>query len=208
MAVGLFSQITSERTRGEGFNFVWQANYDLVAFIETWWDCPHNWSAAMDGYKLFRRGRQGSRGCGVTLLEIAKSLSTVCQHPWSTGDGPEDWRLADATPIYKKGCREDLRNCRPISLTWFQERLWSRLSRGRSHSMCRATGESGCATMASWKANPARPTWSPMMAWPTWWMRKRLWAVYLDFSSAFDRQCLQQYSHRKASCGLVRYVLS
>jgi len=30
---------------------------------------------------------------------------------------PEDWRLASMTPIYKKGCKEDLGNCRPISLT-------------------------------------------------------------------------------------------
>ena len=90
VAVGLFSQITSERTRGEGFNFVRQANYDLVAFIETWWDCPHNWSAAMDGYKLFRRGRQGSRGCGVTLLEIAKVTfhclsASLVNWRWSRG---------------------------------------------------------------------------------------------------------------------------
>ena len=44
---------------------VQQANYDLVAI--TWWDCSHDWSAAMEGYKLFRRDRQGRRGSEVTL---------------------------------------------------------------------------------------------------------------------------------------------
>ena len=34
-----------------------QANYDLVAITETWWDHSHDWSAVMDGYKLFRRDR-------------------------------------------------------------------------------------------------------------------------------------------------------
>ncbi|KAK4828839.1 hypothetical protein QYF61_000896 [Mycteria americana] len=34
---------------------VHQENYDMVAITETWWDDSHNWSAAMDGYKLFRR---------------------------------------------------------------------------------------------------------------------------------------------------------
>ena len=29
------------------------ANCDLVAFTETWWDCSHDWSATMDGCKLF-----------------------------------------------------------------------------------------------------------------------------------------------------------
>jgi len=32
-------------------------SYDLVAVTETWWDDSHDWSAAMDGYKLFRRDR-------------------------------------------------------------------------------------------------------------------------------------------------------
>ena len=44
---------------------VQQASYDLVAITETWWDHSHDWSAAMDGYKLFRKDRQGRRGGGV-----------------------------------------------------------------------------------------------------------------------------------------------
>ena len=42
-------------------------NYDIVAITETWCDDSHNWSTAMDGYKLFRRDRQGRRGGGGTL---------------------------------------------------------------------------------------------------------------------------------------------
>ena len=42
-------------------------NYDIVAITETWWNDSRNWSAAMDGYKLFRRDRQGRRGGGVAL---------------------------------------------------------------------------------------------------------------------------------------------
>ncbi|KAK4813675.1 hypothetical protein QYF61_019568 [Mycteria americana] len=46
---------------------VHQENYDMVAITEMWWDDSHNWSAAMDGYKLFRRDRRGRRGGGVAL---------------------------------------------------------------------------------------------------------------------------------------------
>ncbi|KAK4810556.1 hypothetical protein QYF61_004519 [Mycteria americana] len=46
---------------------VHQENYDMVAITETWWDDSHNCSAAMDGYKLFRRDRRGRRGGGVAL---------------------------------------------------------------------------------------------------------------------------------------------
>ena len=28
---------------------VQQVNYDLVAIMEIWWDCSHDWSAAMNG---------------------------------------------------------------------------------------------------------------------------------------------------------------
>ena len=44
-----------------------QANYDLAAITETWWDRSSDWSVVMDGYKLFRRDRQGGRGGGVAL---------------------------------------------------------------------------------------------------------------------------------------------
>ena len=43
-------------------------NYDLIAVTETWWDESHDWSAAIDGYKLFRRDRQGRNGGGDCLL--------------------------------------------------------------------------------------------------------------------------------------------
>ena len=46
---------------------VQQDSYDMVAITETWWDDSHDWSAAMDGNKLFRRDRQGKRGGGVAL---------------------------------------------------------------------------------------------------------------------------------------------
>ena len=44
-----------------------QAGYDLVSIRETWWDHSHEWSAAMPGYRLFRRDRQHRRGGGVAL---------------------------------------------------------------------------------------------------------------------------------------------
>ncbi|PKU42582.1 adaptin ear-binding coat-associated protein 1 [Limosa lapponica baueri] len=46
---------------------VQQDSCDIVAITETWWDDGHDWNAAMDGYKLFRRDRQGRRGGGVAL---------------------------------------------------------------------------------------------------------------------------------------------
>ena len=48
---------------------------------------------------------------------IVESLSIIYQCSLLMGEVPEDRRLANVTPIYKKGCREDPGNYRPVSLT-------------------------------------------------------------------------------------------
>ncbi|KFO77742.1 Putative 115 kDa protein in type-1 retrotransposable element R1DM, partial [Cuculus canorus] len=48
---------------------------------------------------------------------LPKPLSIIFQWSWLTGEVPLDWSLANIVPIYKKGCREDPGNYRPVSLT-------------------------------------------------------------------------------------------
>ncbi|PKU38337.1 rna-directed dna polymerase from mobile element jockey-like [Limosa lapponica baueri] len=49
--------------------------------------------------------------------ELIKPLSIIYQQSWSTGEVPDDWRVASVTPIYKKSRKEDPGNYRPVSLT-------------------------------------------------------------------------------------------
>ncbi|KAK4832873.1 hypothetical protein QYF61_025969 [Mycteria americana] len=39
---------------------------------------------------------------------LTKPLSILYQQSWTTREVPVDWRLANVTPIYKKGQKEDL----------------------------------------------------------------------------------------------------
>jgi len=55
--------------------------------------------------------------------KIAKQLSTICQHSWSTGEVPEEWRLATVTPIYKKDHEEDPVNYKAYQPDWCKGRL-------------------------------------------------------------------------------------
>ncbi|KAK4825642.1 hypothetical protein QYF61_001427 [Mycteria americana] len=48
---------------------------------------------------------------------LSKPLSIIYQQSWLTGEVPADWTLANVTPIYKKGQKEDPGNYRPVSLT-------------------------------------------------------------------------------------------
>ncbi|GAB0193880.1 mitochondrial enolase superfamily member 1 [Grus japonensis] len=41
--------------------------YDLIGITETWWDGSYDWSVGMEGYRLFRKDRQGRRGGGIAL---------------------------------------------------------------------------------------------------------------------------------------------
>jgi len=49
--------------------------------------------------------------------QLAKPLSIICQQFWLTGEVPDDWRITNVTPIYKKGWKEDSGNYRPVGLT-------------------------------------------------------------------------------------------
>ncbi|KAF4794056.1 hypothetical protein TURU_105393 [Turdus rufiventris] len=54
---------------------VQQESCDGVTITETWWD-DWNWSAATDGYMLFRRDREETRGGGVDLY-IREALNAM-----------------------------------------------------------------------------------------------------------------------------------
>ncbi|KFU94790.1 hypothetical protein M959_07392, partial [Chaetura pelagica] len=47
---------------------------------------------------------------------ITKTLSIIYLKSWPTGEVPMDWRVANVTPSYKKGRKEDPANYRPVSL--------------------------------------------------------------------------------------------
>ncbi|NWT77802.1 LIN1 transcriptase, partial [Lanius ludovicianus] len=49
--------------------------------------------------------------------ELVKPLSIIYQETWPIGKVPDDQKLANVTPVYKKGRKEDPGNYRPVSLT-------------------------------------------------------------------------------------------
>lgn len=49
--------------------------------------------------------------------ELAKPLSIIYCQSWLTRKVPDDWKLANVTPVYKKGWKEDPGTYRPVSLS-------------------------------------------------------------------------------------------
>ncbi|KFW66504.1 hypothetical protein AS28_11516, partial [Pygoscelis adeliae] len=73
-------------------------------------------------HRLYTHNSMGPDGIQPRVLKelaevLTKPLSIIYQQSWLTGEVPVDWRLANMTPIYKKGQKEDPGNYRPVSLT-------------------------------------------------------------------------------------------
>ncbi|XP_059824288.1 uncharacterized protein LOC132393277 [Hypanus sabinus] len=63
--------------------------------------------------------------------EIAEPLTMIFASSMGTGEVPEDWRVADVVPSFKKGSRDSPGHYRPVSLTSVVGKLKEKILRGR-----------------------------------------------------------------------------
>ena len=63
--------------------------------------------------------------------EIADPRAEIFESSIVTGEVPEDWRVANVVPFFKKGCREKPGNYRPVSLTSVVGKLLEGILRDR-----------------------------------------------------------------------------
>ncbi len=60
-------------------------------------------------------------------FQLAEPLSSIFEVSFHTGTVPSDWSKSLVTPIYKKGCRSNPANYRPVSLTCVACRLMEKI---------------------------------------------------------------------------------
>ena len=125
---------------------------------------------------------------------IAELLLAIYQHSWLSGEVPEDWRLADVTPIYRKGRMENPGNYRPVSLISIPGKVMEQIILGEiTRHMCGTQG----IRPSQHRFMKGRSCLTNLISFYDWVTRlvdegRAVDVVYLDFSKAFDS--LSQYS--------------
>ncbi|PKU31106.1 rna-directed dna polymerase from mobile element jockey-like [Limosa lapponica baueri] len=119
---------------------------------------------------------------------LTEPLSIISQQSWQTGEAPVDWRLANVTPIHKKGQKDDPRKSRPVSLTSVPGKVMEQIILS---AIMRHMTDTQAIRPSQHRFMSGRSCFTNLISFCDKVTRlvdegKAVDVVYLDFSKAFD----------------------
>ena len=142
-------------------------------------------------------------------IEITPILTFIFQQSLNTGDVPSKWRVANISPIYKKGDRSIPSNYRPVSITSICSKIVEHIIFSHimdhydSHDIL-VDSQHGFRPGRSCETQLTITTQDLVKALDN---KKQVDAVVLDFSKAFDRVPHHRLLHKLHHYGIRNSLL-
>jgi hypothetical protein len=141
---------------------------------------------------------------------IISPLLIIFQESLQQGAIPEDWRMANVTPIFKKGSRKTPGNYRPVSLTSVVCKMLESIVRNR---IMRHLNENNMLSDQQYGFRNHRSTTLQLLRVLDNWSRildegQGLDVIYLDFRKAFDTVPHSRLAQKLKAYGIQGSALS
>ena len=157
----------------------------------------------------------GPDGLSARILKegmnsISTALDIIFRKSLCTSEVPEDWTIANVTPVYKNGCRESVENYRPISLTSVVCRLLERIIKD---SFVSCLQECNIINNSQHGFMKGRSCLTNLLEYINYVTEQvdcgnAVDVIYLDFAKAFDKVCHVKLISKLQSLGIGGNLLS
>ena len=137
--------------------------------------------------------------------ELAKPLAILFRKSLDTGKIPDDWRLAEVTPIFKKGTKADPGNYRPVSLTNVVGKMMERIIKDEIVVHLETNGLVSDAQHGFRTGRSPTTNLIEFQNETTKWLDKgeAFDVLYLDFEKAFDKVSHEKLVEKLGRAGII-----
>jgi len=141
---------------------------------------------------------------------IVDALVVIYQNSLDSGQVPADWKTANVTPLFKKGCRQKAGNYRPVSLTSVVGKMLEAIIK---EELVRHLDEKGSIRQTQHGFRKGRSCLTNLLEFfedvtSAVDRGEQVDVVYLDFQKAFDKVPHRRLIHKLRMHGVAGNVLA